>query len=181
MAKLVLDPGHSGNPDPGAMGPSGLREADVAMDVCNKLALLLRADGHEVILTRQGDDPQSDDLGYRTNMANDAGADLFLSVHCNSASPQAHGTETYYYTNGSDNSARLAELCQTELVNELGLTDRGVKTAGYWVLKYTSMPAALTELAFICNPNEELLLGDDAFRARCATALYKALYKYLNS
>lgn len=181
MSKIVLDPGHSGNPDPGAVGPSGLREANVAQDVANKLANLLQADGHEVILTKQGDDPASDDLGYRTSMANDTGADVFLSIHCNSASAQAHGTETYYYTYGSQNSARLAELCQTELVKELGLTDRGVKTAGYFVLRFTEMPAALVELAFISNPTEERLLGDDSFKTRCAIALYKALHQYLNN
>lgn len=180
MSKIVLDPGHSGNPDSGAVGPSGLREADVVMDVANKLALLLRADGHEIILTRQGDDPASDELDYRTSLANDADADVFLSIHCNAASKQAHGTESYCYTEGSEDSARLAGLCQTELVNAFGLTDRGVKTAGYYVLKYTNMPAALVELAFISNPTEEALLGDDDFRARCATALYKAMYHYLN-
>lgn len=181
MAKIVLDPGHSGNPDSGAVGPTGLREADVVMDVTNKLALLLTADGHEVILTRQGDDPRSDSLEYRTDLANYVDADLYLSIHANAATPAAHGIETYYYTYGSENSARLAELCQSELVKQLKLTDRGAKTAGYFVLKYTEMPAALVELAFISNEAEEALLGDDAIRANCATALYKALYKYMNT
>lgn len=182
MAKLVLDPGHSGNPDSGAVGPTGLRESDVNMDIANILAGFLTADGYEVILTREGDDPRSDDLAYRTDMANWSNADLYLSIHCNAVeNPQARGTETYHYTMGSWNSKKFAQFCQTELIAALGLNDRGVKAANYFVLRETNMPACLVEIAFISNPDEEEMLRQQEVKTRAAMALYKATYKYFKA
>lgn len=152
------------------------------MDVAAILKNFLVADGHSVILTREGDDPRSDDLAYRTDMANWEGADLYLSIHCNAVdNPQAHGTETYYYTMGSWNSNKFAQLCQAELVAALELADRGVKTANYFVLRETNMPACLVELAFISNPDEEEMLRKTEVKTRIAMALYKATYKYFKS
>lgn len=181
MARIVIDPGHSGSPDPGAIGPTGLKEADVVMSIANSLANLLTADRHNVLLTRDGDDPDSDNLEVRTDMANDFGANLFVSIHANAFSdPNANGVETYYYTDGSANSAHLAELVQNEMLSATGLFNRGVKTANYWVLRYTNMPAVLVEAAFISNPVEEALLGESAFCFKCSVAIYKAIHQYLN-
>jgi N-acetylmuramoyl-L-alanine amidase len=80
---VVLDAGHGGH-DKGATGPSGLREKDLVLDVTHKLARRLERSGIKVILTRKKDRFLS--LEERTAVANDARADLFLSVHAN-ASP----------------------------------------------------------------------------------------------
>lgn len=93
VRRVVLDPGHGGF-DPGAIGPSGLREKDVALDVALRAARALRNAGYDVRLTREDD--RAVPIENRSALANAADADLFVSVHCNaSESAGAHGIETY--------------------------------------------------------------------------------------
>ena len=102
---VVLDAGHGGH-DKGATGPSGLREKDLVLDVTHKLARRLERSGIKVILTRKKDRFLS--LEERTAVANDARADLFLSVHANaSPSRKPRGIETYFASlDASDDAAR---------------------------------------------------------------------------
>lgn len=92
---IVIDPGHGGK-DPGATGPTGLREKDVTLAIARKLKTALeRRGGYKVILTRDSD--RFLELNERTVMANSLGADLFVSVHVNaSRSRAARGMETYF-------------------------------------------------------------------------------------
>lgn len=95
IGKIVIDPGHGGG-DTGTVGPDGLEEKDLVLDVSLRLGRLLASRlGAEVIFTRTDDTfiPLED----RTAIANREGADLFVSVHANSSrDPDARGTETYY-------------------------------------------------------------------------------------
>jgi len=99
--RIVIDPGHGGH-DPGAIGPGGLREKDLVLDVALRLAGLLRSQlGAEVILTRSTD--RFIPLEERTAIANTQRADLFLSIHANSSrSHKARGVETYYLNFATD-------------------------------------------------------------------------------
>ena len=108
VRRIVLDPGHGGY-DPGAIGPAGVREKDVALDVALRAARALRAAGLDVRLTRDTD--RAVPLENRSAMANAADADLFVSVHCNaSESAQGHGIETYVLDDarGADAALRVA-------------------------------------------------------------------------
>ncbi|AOQ24726.1 hypothetical protein MTAT_04750 [Moorella thermoacetica] len=184
MARVVVDPGHGGY-DSGAVGPSGLRESDVTLAVCLQLRDILVAQGIEVFLTRDGDyvpggvNEINADLAARCRLANEQRADYFISVHCNSASAAAHGTETYCYLFGGQGE-QLARAVQSSLIKDLGLTDRGVRSANYYVLRKTNMPAILTELAFISNPIEERMLADPKYQAVCARAIAKGIFNYLH-
>ncbi len=157
----------------------------MTLAVCLLLKNILTAQGVEVLLTRDGDyvpggvSEVNADLGSRCRIANEQGADLFVSVHCNSASAAAHGTETYCYLFGGQGE-QLAQAVQSALVKDLGLTDRGVKSANYYVLRKTNMPAILTELAFISNPIEERMLADPKYQAVCARAIAKGIFNYLH-
>jgi N-acetylmuramoyl-L-alanine amidase len=103
IGKIVIDPGHGGH-DTGTIGPNGVREKDVVLDVSRRLGKMLRQQlGAQVIYTR------SDDtfipLETRTAIANRERADLFISVHANSSDdPDARGVETYYlnFTSSKD-------------------------------------------------------------------------------
>jgi len=174
MMKIVIDPGHGGQ-DPGAVGPSGVREKDVNLSVSRKLGDLMLAGGIQVHFTRLTDQEVS--LADRANMANNIGADYFISIHANAAtSPTAHGTETYHYP-GSTKGRELAQSVQEELVAATGLTNRGVKEENFYVLRVTSMPAILVELAFISNPEEEKLLTSSEFQNICARAIWDGVKK----
>ncbi|MFB3924316.1 MAG: N-acetylmuramoyl-L-alanine amidase [Terriglobia bacterium] len=104
IGRIVIDPGHGGH-DTGTIGPTGLCEKDVVLDVALRLKKLLESNtGAEVVLTR------SDDtfipLEERTAIANEKGADLFISVHANaSRDKRARGIETYYLNFTSDPEA----------------------------------------------------------------------------
>ena len=157
--KIFINPGHDPKIDPGACG-NGLREADVVLKIGKRVEGYLRAVGYDVKLF------QYDGLGEICFDANSWKADLFVSIHCNAATGTAKGTETF--SSGGAKSIRLAEKIQAQLVNSLPVVNRGVKTAGYYVLKNTDAPAILVETAFIDNPDDAKLLverEDDFARA----------------
>lgn len=176
--RVCLDPGHGGS-DPGAVGPTGLREKDVNLAIALQTAELLRAAGMEVMMTREGD--YYVDLSTRAVMANDSGAAIFVSIHSNAAlnNPAANGTSTYTYDGWQkEERAYLSGLLQEELVNALGLRNIGIFKENFAVLRNTQMPAALVEVAFISNPAEEQRLADWDFQRRAADALAQAITRY---
>jgi N-acetylmuramoyl-L-alanine amidase len=112
---VVLDAGHGGH-DEGAIGPSGLREKDLVLDVTRRLARRLVEQGLHVVLTRRDDRFLS--LEERTAVANDARADLFLSIHANASTSKApRGIETYFASldSSDEESRRVAERENTAL------------------------------------------------------------------
>ncbi len=98
--KIVIDPGHGGAED-GAIGHSGLKEKDLTLEIAKRLGgLLSNRLGAEVVYTRTSDLTVA--LDARAAIANQAGADLFISIHANSSDdPGARGVETYYVANTS--------------------------------------------------------------------------------
>ncbi|APQ97092.1 N-acetylmuramoyl-L-alanine amidase [Clostridium botulinum] len=175
---VVIDAGHGGY-DSGAVGPTGIKEKDVTLKVALKLGKILENNGVRVIYTRTSDNVswpsnESQDLAARVAIANSNNTDLYVSIHANSFNGSANGTETYYYS-GSAKGKEAAEAVQKELVNAIGLYDRGTKTAGYYVLKNTISPSILVELGFIDNRNEEILLNSDWFQQKCAEAIAKGI------
>ncbi|MBI5209232.1 MAG: N-acetylmuramoyl-L-alanine amidase [Elusimicrobia bacterium] len=215
--RVVVDPGHGGK-DSGAVGKKGTLEKDVVLSVGLALAAKLEEGGAEVLLTR------SDDyfvpLSERSRAANEFGADLFVSIHCNS-SPKKRDTgfELYFLSEkASDPEAeRIANLensvlelegksveeeqaeiilramTKTEYMNEgaqfaavlarrmekkLDLTNRGVKQAGFYVLRGTDAPAVLFEIAFLSYRKDEARLGSKSFRKRVVEGLYQGIMEY---
>jgi N-acetylmuramoyl-L-alanine amidase len=104
---MVLDPGHGGK-DTGAVGPDGLKEKDVTLDVARRAASILDGQGIQVALTR--DDDRFVSLEERTARANAFGADLFVSIHCNASEIKARrGVEAYVLDTTRDEiAARVA-------------------------------------------------------------------------
>jgi len=172
---VVIDPGHGGV-DPGAVGPRGTYEKDVNLAV--SLAAAEALTGRvEVHLTRREDETVS--LRRRTDLANEKKAVLFLSVHANgSVRPEAGGTETYHFP-GSRLGGLLARAVQRRLLEALRRRDRGVKEADFFVLRETICPAALAEVLFLTNPEEEALLRDPRVQGKVGRALAAAVLDYL--
>lgn len=103
-----------------------------------------------------------------------------MSLHQNSLAATTSGTETFVYYSAGQGSVVLAGLIHQQMLAALGLPDRGVKTAGFYVLRNTLMPAVLVEGAFLSNPNEALLLADPAVRQRIAEAVGAGLVEYVD-
>ena len=162
--KIFLDPGHNySGGDTGASG-FGLREEIVTFEIANKLRVLLQSAGHEVRMSRNyvtdnvGNRTVASSLNERAKMSNAWGADLFVSIHCNSFDRTGRGTETLVYAKGS-NAEKIAQRIQTATVKSLGTVDRGVKVRSELaVLKNTTSSAILIELAFIDNESDSWLL-----------------------
>lgn len=182
--KIALDPGHGGY-DSGAVGPTGVLEKNVNLAITLKIGKILQDNGIDVVYTRTSDNVSwpsdvGQDLQTRCDIANNADVQYFVCIHSNSADdPSANGTETYYLS-GSPEGQKLAQSIQQELTKAIGLQDRGIKTAGYYVLKNTNMPAILAEIAFISNPTEEKLLNDDSFQNKAAQAVATGILKVVN-
>lgn len=166
--KVFINPGHApnGNPDPGACG-CGLRESDVVATVGHLVEGYLQAAGCETKIL------QSDSLSEISDSANDWDADVFVSIHCNSAAVDtARGVETFSYPY-STQGAILSNCIQNQIVDALKtiddhFPDRGCRTANFHVVRETNMPAVLVELAFINNRCDAGLLKyntDDFARA----------------
>ena len=187
--RIVIDPGHAGrNIDPGAVhAATGLQEADVALVISRLVETYLCAVGYEVKLTRtEWEQAETDDLSYRTALANDWAADIFISIHCNSAeNPSAEGYEVWTSpgdTLGDTLATCLYRQIAAEFSDRAGRTDYSDddpdKESRFYVLVHTDAPACLVEMAFISNDEEAALLADAAWQDRYAIAIARGATDY---
>lgn len=173
---ITIDPGHSGPFEPGACAEN-LTEAEVVLSIGQALAGLLSAAGHNVLLTRT-QNIETDDLAFRADMANNQPADIFVSLHCNSAeSAAAKGTEVYCFP-GSIKGASLADCIRKRIVEAMDTVDRGTKEANFQVLRETDCPAVLVETAFLSSPDDRPKLASLAGRVGFAIAIYQGLQDF---
>ncbi|MBI3975828.1 MAG: N-acetylmuramoyl-L-alanine amidase [Armatimonadetes bacterium] len=172
---VVIDPGHGGK-DPGAIGPTGLMEKHVTLDIGLRVRRLLVEDGIRVIMTRESD--LFIELADRPRIGRERGGTVFVSLHANASTRTAvNGAETYYLT---PLSLSLAQMIQDELTRTLALPSRGIKTANFLVLRdNATMPTVLVEVAFISHPQEEARLREEAFRERIAAAVARGITRFL--
>lgn len=121
---VVIDPGHGGDKD-GAVGPDGTREKDLVLEIALRMESALLAAGHRVVLTRRDDTGLG--LAERVELANERGADLFLSVHANSMPTLAtrrrvHGVETFFLSADATDAAAAA-VAKLENADDVGRKD----------------------------------------------------------
>ena len=169
--KICIDPGHGGK-DPGAVGYD-VKEKDITLGISLLLAEILKKKGITVDLTRTSDIYHS--VNEKAQIANSKGADLFISIHCNSAgSTAAEGAEVLIY---DDTCSEVAECVKDSLIGNLGLRDRGVKIRkDLAVLNSTTMPAILVETAFLSNARERNLLLNN--KREFAQAIAEGIFKF---
>jgi len=173
---VIIDPGHGG-PDPGAVDIGGIQEKQIVMDISQQVAGLLEQQGLQVILTRTGD--YDLDLAPRVQMAEQANATVFVSIHANAISmsrPEVNGVETFY---ASPDGKTLASAILDRILNAIPMTNRGVKQANFYVIRRTSMPATLVETGFVTGAEDAPRLADPAFRRQMATAIAQGILDYL--
>ncbi len=181
---VVLDPGH-GASDPGAIGPRGSYEKTLNLALGLKVKAILEQAGAKVLMTRQTDVDLStpnmsdrDELGARTMVANNRKADVFISIHHNaSASTDMAGTTTYYYQKTAYDLV-LAQSIHNAMLRGGGLENQGVRSANFFVVKNTWMPAALLEIGFLSNPREEQILCSPAFQQKMALAIVAGIDQF---
>lgn len=185
--KIVLDPGHGGV-DPGAHYREEILEKDLVLEIAGRLKRFLENAGATVVMTRSGDydlaPPEIKslsirkryDLRARVELANQAGADLFLSIHVNAARDTAKAGVHVYYSE-RPGSEILARYIEEEVWRYLG-KERMPLPGHYFVLRETKMPAVLVEAGFLSNPQEKVLLCDPQYQERLSWAIFRALVRY---
>lgn len=180
---VVIDAGHGGW-DPGKTGVAGEDEKSINLKIALKLQKYLEQGGAEALLTRADDSAlggkKGEDMKGRKEIANESGADIFVSIHQNAfTGGRASGAQVFYY-NTSDDSRRLAECIQEALKSELDLSNQRQAKANtnYYVLKNTKVPAVIVECGFISNAEEEKKLNNDDYQEKTAWAVYMGIVKY---
>ncbi|MGE5559344.1 MAG: N-acetylmuramoyl-L-alanine amidase [Bacillota bacterium] len=181
---IVVDPGHGGT-DPGTTeGILGLREKDINLEVALKLAGFLRKAGARVEMTRTDDSYiKNYDRAY---LANDLGADLFVSVHTNSmgSNPRHsdHKGVLVVYCSGKPECKRLAQLVQEEMVSWMERPDKKFIVEDLFVVtRETKMPSVIAEIGFLSNREDEALLFTAEYRTRAAEALYRGILRFFRN
>jgi N-acetylmuramoyl-L-alanine amidase len=177
--RVALDAGH-GPSDPGQVGPTGLREADVTLRLADRLAEELRSRGAEPVLVRKpGADPAEDE---RADLANGSGAEILISLHLNGHDDEgAEGSSCYYFGRlGSVSVAgeALADVIQSEIVAATGVRDGRTHPKAFGLLRETRMPAVHVEPCFVTNPKEEQLLQEEPFVRELVTAIAQAVERF---
>ncbi|ACU77857.1 cell wall hydrolase/autolysin [Catenulispora acidiphila DSM 44928] len=176
---LVLDPGHGGA-DTGVRG-GGLIEAEVVFDIADRVKTRLEKLS---VTTHMSHGPGgSPDDRRRAEKANELGADLLISLHCDfHSNPAASGVAAFYYGNdrfghSSPTGERFAGLVQREVTARTGLANLGTHGMTWDVLRYTQMPAVRIELGYLTSPHDAALLASQRFRESCADAIVVAVQR----
>ena len=158
---VLIDIGHGGT-DPGAID-NGVQEKALNTKQAEAVIRKLEQQTDIKVYTTRDDDTTLT-LQYRSQIANDIGADIFISIHNNSVSSSTvSGTEVLYFPDANDmRGKKMAEITQDYLIEALGSVDRGIKARdGLYVLKTTHMPAILIEGGFISNKAEAAALNSE--------------------
>jgi N-acetylmuramoyl-L-alanine amidase len=175
---VALDPGHGGvadnaHPsqpfDPGAVAANGLLEKDVALDVARRVRTLLEADLVRVVMTRDSDVWM--DIPSRSQIANDSGAAVFVSIHLNGFSdPTVGGSVVLYPGDAAAGFAQTMSDAVGRRLGPLGIQDDGTMLRDNWWI-HTAMPTVTVEAAYLSNPTEADLLRRDDVRQTVALGI----------
>lgn len=175
---ICLDAGHGGSEN-GSIGPSGIKESTVNLAITQKLRDLLEAAGARVMMTRDTDTFVS--LPDRVRIANQAGAQLLISIH-NNALPDGrdplieHGTASYWY---HPQAKELARQLKERIASATGLPDYGTNFQNLALCRPSNMVSVLVEVGFMINPDEYAQLINPDFQERVARALSSGISDYL--
>lgn len=189
---VMLDPGHGGY-DPGAITSQGVYEKSINLQIAQKVKEMLEPSGIQVVLTRDEDiDYAPDqvrgrntkkqiDLNRRIAMANQAKADVFVSLHVNAtATGQNSGAETFYHYK-SESGKRLAALIQQELIKISGMNRRIAKPGDFYIINNTSMPAVIVEMGYLSSKKEQKKLQQSWYQEQLSRAIAKGIANYFGN
>ncbi len=218
IRRIVVDAGHGGK-DPGASSPHGLYEKRLVLDIARKVRDELRREGIDVIMTRDSD--VFIPLPERAQIANKAGADLFVSIHANASKTRTlKGFEIYTLSEATDDfalalersensvirfesqqpqvlnnqlktilwdlketanraeSLKLAKMIVGSVGKRVEVAAQRVKSANFYVLKWTECPSVLVETGYITNRSDLRRLQNPEYKRRLAKAITQGILGY---
>lgn len=186
---VVLDPGHGGYDGGARAKDSGLWEKELTLQIALAVEKELKEHGASVVLTRREDialcegdtatlKRKRQDLQARVNIAQEANADVLLSIHLNEYRTRKESGPQVFYERGGDAGRLLSGALQKALIEELEPIKERVAMAGDYFVLRSAIPSALVECGFLSNAEEEKLLLDAAYQKRIGVALAKGLAEY---
>jgi N-acetylmuramoyl-L-alanine amidase len=163
--RIVIDPGHGGG-DSGVEA-AGVTESDIVWDLARRLEGRMQATGMEALISRGPHNCPTE--AQRAGFANEAGADLLLSLHCDrNASPEAQGVASFHFGTGNGTTSTVGELLagyiQRELVARTGLLDCRSHPKTWEILRLTRCPAVRLEIGYLTNEGDRRRMASGAFR-----------------
>ncbi len=173
-AKIYIDPGHGGV-DGGKSIPGMYSEKNLNADLAGRVAQILRDRGAVVQVT---DTSGTVSLDSRVSMSQNFGPHLFVSLHHNSGSSSAKGTEAYYF---NPYSRSLAANLSAGVSGALETRNRGAKHGAYRVTTHMEFPAVLMECGFLTNPDELSKIQSDDYKNAMAVSIANAIESTINS
>ena len=186
---VMIDAGHGGY-DPGAITSQGIYEKEINLQIAKKVRDLLVPAGVTTVLSRDEDEDYAPDgvtgkttkkqidLNYRIAKAVEARADIFVSIHVNSAEGVSKsGAETFYHFSSIEGKD-LAGSIQQELVKISGMNRRVAKPGDFYVIKNTSMPAVIVEVGYLSNVAERKKLQQTWYQEQVAHGIAKGIANY---
>ncbi len=179
---VVVDAGHGGG-DPGVVGANGALEKNINLAIATKLAGFLKQAGANVLETRTTDTAlaksKKEDMAARVQMAKDAKATIFISIHGNGfPSAKWRGGQVFYKSN-SETSQALAKSIQDEMQHILKNTDRKpLALDSVYIMKNLEIDTVIIEVGFLSNPAEEADLQDKEYQSKMAWSIYSGLVHY---
>lgn len=179
---ICLDPGHGGE-DTGATGYSDSLEKDNTLAIALLLKTRLEMNGATVLMTREEDckvsldNSNTEESAARIAIAHENHADIYVSIHNDYFADSATaGTSVFHY--GGTESIKLAACVQKKVVKGLGTKDRGIRFGSFYILRNADIPAIVIEVAFISNPEEEVLLSSADGRNKAADCIAEGIMSY---
>lgn len=187
---ICIDPGHGGT-DVGAIGHIGGKEVyekNITLSIALPLRDMLKSAGAKVVMTRETDKdvygPWADadpELQARCDVAKEAHADAFVSIHIDSFSNSSVDGTTAYYNAKSSKDLLLAQMMHQATMNSLSIPDRGVKSNDFYVNVHTAMPSVLMEMGFITNGHRVKMLTSTWGPRGIAQSLFNGLVNYFSA
>jgi N-acetylmuramoyl-L-alanine amidase len=187
---ILLDPGHGGE-DPGKVGVGGSYEKDINLQVAIKVRSLLAQGGAAVVMTRELDhslcedkdtlrERKREDLTRRLALAAEAGADVYVALHCNSFPQSNSSGAQVFYAPQVPGSLELAQSLQDSLRENLSNTRRlPKKDTASMIMKQAAVPTVNVEMGFLSNAREEELLLQPDYQDKLAWAIYSGIVYYM--
>lgn len=180
---ILVDPGHGGYDGGARARDSGIWEKHVNLQVAQKVARSLAAQGAQIVMTREDDvdlttadrpaalTRKRQDMQARVDMAVSSHADLVVSIHMNEYRDRSQSGPQVFYRKGSEASRLLAGCMQEALIRTLQPPKERAAMAGDYFILQLEVPSVLVECGFLSNSREEKLLLDSAYQSRIADAV----------
>ncbi len=183
--RVLIDVGHGGV-DGGAVSISGVKEADINLEIALRLKDVLKRRGYDVVMTREQDvslgEDKNGDMRRRRELIETSGQAITISIHQNFFPDSSCSGPQVFYAETSLEGRKLADIIQQHVnVASASEKPRLAMKGDYYIVRSGSVPAVIIECGFISNPEEEAKLLTPSYQLKLAKAISDGAQEYLNS